>query len=150
MAFTTQQNVVLLPIKPKYAHAIFTGEKTVEFRKQQFKRPVSHIVVYASSPEKKVLGYVELGEVDEGRPMTIWRKHRHEGAISFQEYKAYFKGKDQAVAIGVKKTVKLDKPISLGRLRRGLRAPQSYCYIDKKHLDRLVKNEAGGRVSPMK
>ena len=72
MASESQSGVVLLPIKPEYANAIFTGEKRVEFRKKEFGRPVSHIVVYSSSPEKKVLGYFKISFVDVANPMTAW------------------------------------------------------------------------------
>ena len=48
---------VLLSIKPEFAKKIFAGTKKFEFRKSIFKyQNINKIIVYASSPVKKVIG----------------------------------------------------------------------------------------------
>ena len=141
MVVESKKNIVLLPIKPKYAHAILAGEKSVEFRKMQFKRNVSYVVVYSSSPEMKIVGYFEIGEVDEGRPMTLWKKYRLQGAISFQDYSRYYEGRDRAVAIVIKGVKVLSKPVTLNWLKRGLKAPQGFCYLNFRYLEKLMKRD---------
>lgn len=46
---------VLISIKPKFVEQIFAGTKTFELRKKLFKRTVDTIVIYSSSPKKKLL-----------------------------------------------------------------------------------------------
>lgn len=147
MANESQSSVVLLPIKPEFANAIFTGEKRVEFRKQIFKRPVSHVIVYSSAPDKKIIGFFKLGFVDVAAPMTIWKRHRGSGVISFAGYKAYFKGKKQAVAFGITAPCRLKNPVSLTFLRTGQKAPQSYCYLEKRYLKKLNQLASKSGVS---
>jgi len=47
--------IALLPIYPRFALKIMSGEKRVEFRKVKFASDVTHIVVYATALVKKVL-----------------------------------------------------------------------------------------------
>ena len=144
MAPESKSNIVLLPIKPKYAHAILSGQKTVEFRKIQFKRDVSHVVIYSSSPEMRVVGYFGIDRVDMARPMTLWKKYRLQGKISFQDYSKYYEGREQSVAIVVKDVKVLSKPITLNTLKRGLKAPQSFCYLDVSYLKKLMEQDLLG------
>lgn len=146
MAPESQSNVVLMSIKPKYANAIFEGTKRVEFRKQPFKRPVSHVIVYSSSEDKRILGYFTLGETDVGNPRTLWKRYRRVGAIKYADYEAYFGTRNLGVAFHVEEVCPLAKPISLSRLKRNLKAPQSYCYIPEKYLTKLRKLTGEGSV----
>jgi len=141
MVIKSTKNIVLLPIKPKYAHAILEGKKTVEFRKMQFKRDVSHVVIYSSSPEMKVVGYFEIDKVDEGCPMTIWKKYRMYGGINFKNYTQYYERRKSAVAIVINKVIVLPKPISLSYLKRGLKPPQNFRYLDSRYLKKLILEE---------
>ena len=44
---------VLMSIKPKYVEKIISKEKTYELRRNIFKREVSNVLIYSTSPEKK-------------------------------------------------------------------------------------------------
>ena len=46
----------ILSIHPEYAYKILSGEKTHELRKVLFKKPVTHVLVYATAPISKVIG----------------------------------------------------------------------------------------------
>lgn len=146
MASKSQSNVALLSIQPEYANAIFTGKKTVEFRKQGFKRPVTHVVVYSSFPEKKIIGYFEVAFVDVATPTAIWRRYRKRGVISAENYRAYFAGKSQAIAYGISRVFKLRSPISIGDFVLKQKAPQSFCYLDARHLKKLKRLSQGPRA----
>lgn len=139
MVSQSQPHVALLSIRPEYARAIFTGEKSVEFRKQCFKQPVTHVVVYSSSPEQRILGYFEIGFVDTAHPTTIWKRYRKNGVITLKDYRSYFEGKSQAVAYGIKQVFRLRKPIPIGSFQPDLKAPQSFCYLDERCLKKLKK-----------
>ena len=58
---------VILSIKPKYAQAIISGTKKVEFRKKIFKRPVDKVYISSSSPSKKLIGFFTFIEVIEDK-----------------------------------------------------------------------------------
>ena len=65
-----------MSIHPEYAEALLDGMKTVELRKSGVADDVSHIVIYATAPVRRVLGWVEAVRVEHGSPSAIWRKHR--------------------------------------------------------------------------
>ena len=56
MARTAHPQVALLSIHPVYAQGIIDGRKTVEFRRRAFGKSVTHVVVYATAPVRKVVG----------------------------------------------------------------------------------------------
>ena len=50
---------VLLSIKPEFVSSIFKGEKRFEYRRTIFKSPVERVVIYETSPTKKIVGEFE-------------------------------------------------------------------------------------------
>lgn len=80
MAGAETPTVVLLPIKPEFARPIMNGTKTVEFRKTVFAQTPTHVVVYASSPVKRILGYFEVDAVDVDAVDALWAKYGRWGA----------------------------------------------------------------------
>ncbi len=138
MVAESEESVVLLPIKPKYADAILSGKKKVEFRKRAFKAGIRHVIIYSSSPEMKVVGWFEIENTEVGRPLTLWKKHRLSGEILYGDFSKYYEGREQAVAIVIRSVQVLSKPITLNALKRGLKAPQSFCYLHSRYLTKLV------------
>ena len=64
---------VLLSIKPEFAEKIFAGTKKFEFRKIIFKhRNINKIIVYASSPIKKVIGEFIIDDIIIADIDTLW------------------------------------------------------------------------------
>lgn len=64
---------VLLSIKPRFASAIFSGEKQFEFRRAIFKdKNVKKVYVYASKPIGLVIGEFEIEEVITEEPNSLW------------------------------------------------------------------------------
>lgn len=47
---------ILLSINPNHVENIFNGTKKYEFRKVECKKPVDKIIIYSTSPIKKVVG----------------------------------------------------------------------------------------------
>lgn len=129
MASATTGRVALFSIKPQYAHAILDGSKEVEFRRTSLAPDVSHVVIYATSPIKKVIGTFEVAGVERALPEALWRTYRSVGAIARDDYTGYFEGTDTAYAIKVRSPQQLLHPLDLSDLSPGLRAPQSYQYL---------------------
>jgi predicted transcriptional regulator len=130
--------VALLPIQPRYANAILRGEKRVEFRRRRFGREVEYVVVYASSPIRRIVGYFQVSSISEGCPRAIWEDFNHVGGIGQEDFVRYYKGAERAVAIGIERVCVLRRPLTLDMLGASLKAPQSYLYLTPDHVKQLV------------
>lgn len=140
MVSSPAKQAVLLPVKPQYALPIMDGTKTVEFRKAGFKEPVSHVVVYASSPIKRVVGYFEISAVHEGTPRQIWERFGKCGVINRDDFMLYYRGREKAVAIEVGKVVKLKRNVPLSSVCKCKAVPQSFAYLPPQALAKLAKH----------
>ena len=137
MAPSTARAVVLLPIQPRYAEPILGGLKRVEFRKRVFRRDVSHVVVYSSSPVKQVVGFFEILGIDVDSPEHLWRRYSREGWIEKEDYDRYYSRTARGVAIQVGKVHVFQTPFPLDELQADLRPPQSYAYLSQRIFARL-------------
>lgn len=121
---------VLLSIKPKYATAIFSGEKLFEFRRSIFKNTnVKKVYVYASKPVGLIIGEFEIDEIISSDPETLWKTTKSASGISKQYFDEYFEGKDIAHALKVTKTQTYKEPVSLMDMFNIARPPQSFMYV---------------------
>lgn len=136
--------VALLPIQPRFARAILGGEKQVEFRRRRFGRDVEYVVVYASSPICGIVGSFRISGISEGCPRDIWEDFKDVGGIRRDEYFQYYAGAERAYAIGIERVCVLERPLPLRQLSSSLKAPQSYTYLTREHVDRL--NELSAEV----
>ena len=130
--------VALMSIKPVFADRILSGQKKVEFRRTRFARAVSHVVIYATSPRNKVIGFFEVVEVDKGPPDELWARYADIGGIEEPEFRAYFGDESQGFAIRVGRVVGLSAPIALENVGVAGSAPQSFRYIDPAALAQIV------------
>ena len=137
MARKQDRDVVLLSIKPRFAHAIMRGEKKVEFRRRLWKSDVDTVVVYATEPEKQILGYFTVSFLDLDSPMQLWRRHGGVGAIGRAEYRTYYAGATSGAAVGVGTVRPFAMGHSLRSVTRLQRPPQSFAYLDRDAVARL-------------
>ena len=121
---------VLLSIKPKFAVAIFSGEKKYEFRRKIFKNTnVKKIYVYASRPIGLVIGEFEIDEIITAEPELLWKATKEAAGIRKEYFDRYFDGRDSAYAIRVSTTNYYKKPMTLMEMFNINRPPQSFMYI---------------------
>jgi predicted transcriptional regulator len=115
---------VLMSIRPEYAAAIFSGEKTYELRRRRPSfAPGSRVVVYSSSPDRQLLGTFEAGEVHEQSLSQLWKVVSRSAGITRKDFDAYFAGCSVGYAIEVRHATRLDpKPLRF-------RPPQSYLFL---------------------
>lgn len=139
MSSRQNSNIVLLPIQPRYASAIADGGKSVEFRKSKFRERVSHVVVYSSSPIKKVLGYFPVTEISEMSPQMLWRRYKSQGGIDYKSFKEYYSGAYTGVAISIPEFFHLKKPAQLSDINPTLKAPQSFLYLSQKDFRKIKR-----------
>ena len=129
MAELSTRRVVLMSIHPEYADALLDGTKTVELRKSRVASDISHIVIYATAPIQRVLGWVKAVKVEHGRPTEIWKTHKSQVGIRAGAFRAYYRGHLQATAIHVDSPQRLSTPLALSALEEQLTAPRSWRYL---------------------
>ena len=120
---------VLMSIKPKFVKQIFEGIKLFELRKKIFRREVKTIIIYESSPTKKIVGEFTIDKIISDTPQKIYLDYGESLGISKNEYFKYFKNVDIAYAIKIKKVIKYEKELTLADFNLET-APQSYQYIE--------------------
>lgn len=120
---------ILLSIKPEYAEKILAGEKKYEFRRTLFKNPlIKTVVIYASSPVKKVIGEFEIDYILSLDIGDLWKKTMRYSGIDKEFYNSYFQGKEVGHAIKVKKATRYRKHLELGDYDIKF-PPQSFIYL---------------------
>ncbi len=120
---------VLLSIKPEYAEKILHGEKKYEFRRTIFKNPaIKKVVIYASSPVKKVIGEFEIECIISLDICKLWKKTMTYSGIDKTFYDSYFYGKEIGHAIKVKKAKRYSRYLDLEDYDIN-QAPQSFMYL---------------------
>ena len=123
---------VLLAIKEEFASKIFEGTKQYEFRKSIFKdQRVKTIVVYVSSPVKKVIGEFDIETIYNDKPERIWHLAKDHSGITKEFFDLYFENRKCAYAIKIKKPRIYNQPKNLfDDFNIGF-APQSYVYLNR-------------------
>jgi len=120
---------LILSIKPKFANDILEGRKRFEFRRALFRRDVERVIVYSSSPERKVIGEFLVDEVLTLRPDALWRVTSEYAGIPRSYFDRYFAGKHEGHAIKIKKPRRYKVPLDLEGHFGIPHAPQSFCYF---------------------
>lgn len=121
---------ILLAIKPEFAEKIFKGTKKYEFRKRVFPASqVSKVIVYASSPVKKVVGEFIFESIIDEEPEILWNYTKKYSGITKNFFDDYFRDKARAYAIKIKTTKKYRTPLDLKNDFGMSYAPQSYVYV---------------------
>lgn len=128
---------IFLPIKPNYANSIANGDKKWEFRKKVPKDSVDNIVVYSSSPEKKILGLVEVLGCVSGTVKDVWNETSSYRGVTKREYDEYFSASKQANAFKLGKFFPLD---GVDHFKYIKSVPQSFCYCSQDFQKYLYEN----------
>lgn len=135
-----RSRAVLLSIKPKYADLILAGSKRVEFRRSWAVQDVSVIVLYSSSPIRRIVGMVEVDEIIVTSPNSLWETCiERGGGLTRNELQSYFSGKSQGVAVLLGKVFKLAAHIQPSDVISEFVPPQSFRYLDVKEYRKLEK-----------
>jgi len=121
--------VALMSIHPRFAEAILSGAKGIEFRKRRLAPDVSTVLIYATRPVGMIVGVFEVGGYDIDSASALWTRHRHHAGIVRKDYRDYFRGSKRAVGILVRDPRALSRPVALRELDASLTAPQSFRYI---------------------
>ena len=118
----------LLSIRPPYAEAIFQGEKRFEFRRAIFRRPVTVVVVYVTSPICLVAGEFDVVGIISDEVRRLWSRTGHSAGIEKELFFDYFSGCATAHAIEIGEVRRYARPLELAS-SFGVRPPQSFVYV---------------------
>jgi len=130
---------ILLPIKPWFAEAILKGTKGVEFRKVRFRHRIRRAVIYATVPQRKVVGLFEIRWMEYGSPTVLWEKHGRGGAISQEEFFDYYSGTEQACALGIGSVVAFANAFYPPQLLKNFVIPRQFRYLTEAEVEAILR-----------
>lgn len=128
------ENAIFLSVKPKYAHEILSGRKTVELRRTR-PRQIGNgglVVLYASAPVKAVVGTANVERIVNAAPDALWPMVQNQAGISREEFDEYFSGVDEATGIFIRSPEFTARPYHLAEIRRdypSFHPPQAFRYL---------------------
>lgn len=130
---------IILSVKPIWADKILSGEKTIELRRR-FMKPSRYPItafLYSSSPTKALVGVANIEGILIGPPEELRIRVQSGACVIEDQYRAYFEGADEAVALMLTAPIRLGRPISLAELRSfsGFSPPMSWRRIKPAELD---------------
>lgn len=129
MAGATDRRVALFSIHPHYADAILRGDKRVEFRRRGPSSATSHVIVYATAPVQRIVGWFRVEAVEEETPSTLWERFGVVGGIELEEFDRYYGRRSRGTAICVADPSRLVRPLAMDAIAGSSRPPQSYRYV---------------------
>lgn len=80
-------------------------------------------------PVGKVIGEFEVGAVLCEKPKDLWKRTTKASGISREFFDSYFNGREQAMAIAVKKPKRYATPKNLVDVSGSSTPPQSFQYL---------------------
>lgn len=119
---------ILISINPEHVENIINGIKKYEYRKIAAKQDISSIIIYETTPIKRVVAEAEIEDVLMYSPSELWNRTKDASGISKEFFDKYFEGRDIAYAYKLCKIKVYDTPKTL--MEFGIKAaPQSFVYI---------------------
>ena len=120
-----------MSVKPEYAEKILTGSKLVEIRKNFSDRRLgARAVLYASAPQKAIVGEAVVANITFAAPEEIWEKFGEHIGCSLEDFLSYVGAASKVSAIEFEDVVPYREPLSLSQISHligdDLRPPQSY------------------------
>ncbi len=133
-------NILLLSIRHQYASAIFEGDKKVELRRVRPRNLNADdlILVYATSPERALVGLLEVEKVVEMSLDRLWLAVENKAGISHDDFMEYYKNLSIGYAIFLKNALSFEQPIELSRLKEewtNFCPPQCYRYLREEEIN---------------
>lgn len=130
--------IAFMPIRPEYVIRIVTGEKHFEFRRTSIRLDLTHLVIYSSSPVRRIVGLAEVNCVEVSTPSALWEKTKHAAGISRRRFREYFHGAKLAVAISLGCVFPLARELDPEHVANGFTIPQSFRYVDPWFFDKVA------------
>ena len=127
-----KRKYLFIAVKPEYANKLISGKKDIELRKMKPNvQPGDYVIIYASAPDKAVVGFGKVKAIIMCSPQEMWNKHSERLGIDIQGFYSYYNGYNKAVGIEFE-MIKAITPIGLLDLRNtdpDFQPPQIYRYV---------------------
>lgn len=131
--------LIMLSIKPEYSKKIFSMEKTIELRKRLPKYLSKYVLVYESSPTKKIVGVFEIKRVII-KSINGLRQYSKKAKVTRTFISSYYKGKNKGIAFEIRKVFEFEQKIPLEILRsNNLNPPQDFRYVNKGQITSILE-----------
>lgn len=122
---------IIIPIKPRYAKMIYSGDKTAELRKRTMSLKTGDVVLlYETAPVQAITGGFVVSGILSGSPRCVWRAAELRACVSLATFDEYFQDKT-ATAIFISFAVRLTTPVKLFEMKRlgwWKTPPQLFCF----------------------
>lgn len=135
------KHVIAVAITPKFAHAIISGKKSVEFRRNGAPTKISHMVLYSTKPDQKMIGYCVIRECVVASPQILWREFWKYGWINQDDFNSYYEGQSTGKCYIIEKSFEFIRPISLSNCSSFTKAPQSFVYMEQSEWNNLKRKK---------
>lgn len=132
--------VLLLSVRPRFAHGLLSGTKTAEIRRRFPDIPVGMtVIIYSTSPEKAILGTMRAKQLVRSNADDIWRDYADVIAIGRSELTEYLDGASECSVLELDRPNVWSRPVQLAELRSvlDLEPPQSFRYLTSRQLTTL-------------
>jgi len=124
------RTVMLLSLKPSFAAMIYRGTKTIELRRVKPSRRFAKVLIYETSPVKRITGCFTVRWIKSFSPSRAWARFRARLGVTRRAYRAYFEDCRAAILLAVSRVRRFSSPIELSTWGTRISAPRSYRYID--------------------
>lgn len=119
---------ILISINPEHVENILNGTKKYEYRKIAAKQDISSIIIYETTPVKKIVAEAEIIDVLMLPREELWAQTKDASGISKDFFDRYFQDREIAYAYKLGKIKVYDSPKTL--MDYGIKsAPQSFVYV---------------------
>ncbi|MER8886713.1 ASCH domain-containing protein [Mesorhizobium sp. M0678] len=122
-----KSNEAIISIRPKFAEAILSGQKTIELRRRIPLISIgTRLWIYATRPVGAVIGSATVKRIIRGLPEEVWTKGGDLAGLDRESFDIYFDGAPEAIGL-VLADMQRGRPISIEKLRlirRGFHPPQ--------------------------
>ena len=137
---------VLLSVRPRFARALLDGTKTAEVRRRFPSLPSgTTLYIYSTTPDRAVLGTVELDTIDRPPVRDVWDKYQDKIEIDQDTLNHYLMDVESPAILCITNPRPWEQHPSLTALRDrlGLRPPQSFRYLSEAQADVLSRMATG-------
>ena len=117
----------MMSIKEVYGLNLLNGKSMWEYRRRKSKiNTGDKIILYATAPNKKLIGEFIVGKVLIGTPNSIWNKTKRDICYKKNEVVPYLESGNYPIAFQVSNPKKYLPEISVKNIP-GFKPPMSYC-----------------------
>ncbi len=133
---------VLISIHPEHVDNILSGRKIFEYRKVIPQQDVLHLVIYCTTPVKKIVAVAEVLGCVVGSPTRVWDATSFGAGISRRFFREYFLGQRNASAFSLGRVYEMREPLALACLSGKKVPPQSFRYLDDADMSLILEKRS--------